>query len=103
MPSFGSGEATAVASTALSPLVVKAAPDACLAIRPVSNLMCLPPASSIVTSCFLVFFLRVWLLIWVNLCAPGCLRTRGPSHQVAHAPDRPLRSKTVGLLADSQL
>ena len=55
MPSFGSGEATAVARTALSPLVVKAAPEACLASLPVSNLICLPPASSTVTSCFMIF------------------------------------------------
>src|SRR5581483_5478515 len=55
MPSFGSGEATAVARTALSPLVVKAAPEACLASLPVSNLMCLPPASSMVMSCFMMF------------------------------------------------
>src|ERR1700727_711151 len=54
MPSLGSGEATAVARTTLSPLVVSAAPEACLAIRPVSNLICLPPASSTVTSCFMV-------------------------------------------------
>jgi len=37
MPSLGSGDATAVARTALSPLVVNAAPEACLAMRPVSN------------------------------------------------------------------
>src|SRR5580698_900525 len=61
IPSFGSGDATAVARTTLSPLDVRAAPEACLAIRPVSNLICLPPASSTVTSCFmgapLLFFL----------------------------------------------
>ena len=64
MPSLGSGEATAVARTALSPLVVNAAPEACLAMRPVSNLMCLPPASSMVTSCFIVvpLFLFVFCL-----------------------------------------
>src|SRR5271156_6478641 len=54
MPSFGSGEATAVARTTLSPLEVSAAPEACFAMRPVSNLICLPPASSTVTSCFML-------------------------------------------------
>src|SRR5271165_1082601 len=53
MPSFGSGEATAVARTTDSPWVTSAAPDACLAIRPVSKLSSLPPASSTVTSCFM--------------------------------------------------
>src|SRR5665213_1784992 len=69
MPSFGSGEATAVARTTLSPLEVSAAPEACLAIRPVSNLICLPPASSIMTSCFMVrlfssSFLSILELVW---------------------------------------
>src|SRR5271156_2553882 len=54
MPSLGSGEATAVAKTTLSPLEVSAAPGACFAMRPVSNLICLPPASSTVTSCFML-------------------------------------------------
>src|SRR5271163_3486748 len=53
MPSLGSGEATAVARITLSPLDVRAAPEACLAMRPVSNLICLPPASSTITSCFI--------------------------------------------------
>src|ERR1700735_1203352 len=60
MPSLGSGEAVAVARITLSPLVVRAAPGACLAIRPVSNLMCLPPASSTVTSCFMVCLFSVF-------------------------------------------
>src|ERR1700734_2413369 len=54
IPSFASGEEVAVARTTLSPLEVSAAPGACLAIRPVSNLICLPPASSTVTSCFML-------------------------------------------------
>src|ERR1035437_2949732 len=53
MPSLGSGAEVAVASTTLSPLLTSAAPGACLAIRPVSNLICLSPASSTVTSCFI--------------------------------------------------
>ncbi len=55
MPSRGSGDATAVASTAVSPDVTRAAPDACLAMRPVSNCSRLPPASSTETSCFMFF------------------------------------------------
>src|ERR1700678_197853 len=51
MPSRGSGEATAVDSTTVSPVVTSAAPDACLAMRPVSKTRRLPPASSTVTSC----------------------------------------------------
>src|SRR5580658_7369386 len=53
MPSFGSGEATAVASTTDSPWVTRAAPEACLAMRPVSKLSRLPPASSTNTSSFI--------------------------------------------------
>src|SRR5271166_6105202 len=51
MPSLGSGEATAVARTTVSPVVTSAAPEACLAMRPVSKTRRLPPASSTVTSC----------------------------------------------------
>src|SRR5580658_1631051 len=53
MPSLGSGEATAVASTTLSPSVTNAAPEACLAMRPVSKTRRLPPVSSTATSCFM--------------------------------------------------
>src|SRR5580692_7095863 len=53
MPSLGSGEATAVASTTLSPSVTNAAPEACLAMRPVSKTRRLPPVSSTATSCFI--------------------------------------------------
>src|SRR5580658_3139619 len=52
MPSLGSGDATAVARTTVSPVDTRAAPLACLAIRPVSNTSRLPPASSTATSCF---------------------------------------------------
>src|SRR6266702_3853750 len=77
MPSFGSGEATAVARLTLSPLEVSAAPEACLAIRPVSNLICLPPASSTVTSCFMVRLFSV-LLIDDGTCGvlQRCLQAR---------------------------
>src|SRR5580704_975880 len=51
MPSLGSGEATALARTTVSPVVTNAAPDACLAMRPVSKTRRLPPASSTDTSC----------------------------------------------------
>src|SRR6476620_5367602 len=51
MPSLGSGEATAVARTTVSPVVTSAAPEACLAMRPVSKTRRLPPASSTATSC----------------------------------------------------
>src|SRR5579872_904674 len=54
MPSRGSGAATAVASTTVSPEVTTAAPDACLAIRPVSNCSRLPPASWTEASCFML-------------------------------------------------
>src|ERR1700692_2702867 len=53
MPSLGSGEATAVASTTLSPSVTNAAPEACLAMRPVSKTRRFPPVSSTATSCFI--------------------------------------------------
>ena len=60
----GSGEATAVARTTVSPVVTSAAPEACLAMRPVSKTSRLPPASSTATSCFrhrvLVSFLFAW-------------------------------------------
>src|SRR5271167_1789248 len=49
MPSRGSALAVAVASTTFSPSRTTAAPWACLANFPVSNEMCLPPASSTVT------------------------------------------------------
>src|SRR5215469_246051 len=52
MPSRGSGEATAVASTTVSPVETRAAPEACLAMRPVSKTSRLPPASSTATSVF---------------------------------------------------
>ena len=45
--------ATAVTRTTLSPVDTSAAPGACLAMRPVSNVNRLPPASSTVTSCFI--------------------------------------------------
>src|SRR5580692_408185 len=67
MPSLGSGAAVAVASTTLSPLLTSAAPPACLAIRPVSNLICLPPASSTVTSCFMVRLFSILLCRYWNL------------------------------------
>src|ERR1700677_2035500 len=51
MPSRGSGDATAVARTTVSPVVTSAAPEACLAMRPVSKTRRLPPASSTDTSC----------------------------------------------------
>src|SRR5580704_16656402 len=51
MPSLGSGEATAVARTTVSPVLTRAAPEACLAMRPVSKTSRLPPASSTATSC----------------------------------------------------
>src|SRR5271166_3256747 len=69
MPSFGSGEATAVARTTLSPLDVSAAPEACLATRPVSNLICLPPASSTVTSCFMLRLFSILLVVYWKLVA----------------------------------
>ena len=50
---FGIGRGNGGASTTDSPWVTSAAPDACLAIRPVSKLSRLPPASSTVTSCFI--------------------------------------------------
>src|SRR6185437_9437112 len=53
MPSRGSAEETAVTSTTLSPWETKAAPGACLAIRPVSKFSRLPPARSTETSCFM--------------------------------------------------
>src|SRR6202012_5513823 len=53
MPSLWSGEATAVARTTVSPVVTNAAPEACLAMRPVSKTIRLPPASPTATSCFL--------------------------------------------------
>src|SRR6516225_11312781 len=52
MPSRVSGEATEVARTTVSPIVQRAAPEACLAIRPVSKTSRLPPASSTATSVF---------------------------------------------------
>src|SRR6202042_3757625 len=52
-PYLGSGAATAVARTMLSPWVTTTAPEACLAKRPVSNVSRLPPASSTVTPCFI--------------------------------------------------
>src|ERR1035437_4658686 len=51
MPSRGSAEATAVARTTVSPVLTRAAPEACLAMRPVSKTSRLPPASSTATSC----------------------------------------------------
>src|ERR1039458_9918576 len=51
MPSRGSGDATAVARTTVSPVETRAAPEACLAMRPVSKTSRLPPASSTATSC----------------------------------------------------
>src|SRR5690348_10208482 len=60
MPSLGSGDATAVASTTDSPWVTRAAPEACLAMRPVSKCSCLPPASSTVTSCFMESSFSEW-------------------------------------------
>ena len=63
MPSLGSGAETAVARTTLSPLLVSAAPEACLATRPVSNLICLPPASSTVTSCFMLRLFSLLLFV----------------------------------------
>src|SRR5437764_5593989 len=69
MPSRGSGEATAVARTTVSPVVTSAAPDACLAMRPVSKTSRLPPASSTATSCFVdihcpLFVFRLGNLGW---------------------------------------
>src|SRR6185437_5649186 len=58
MPSRGSGEDTAVTSTTVSPDVTTAAPEACFAIRPVSNCSRLPPASSTETSCFMLSSFR---------------------------------------------
>src|SRR3954471_433506 len=69
MPSRGSGDATAVARTTVSPVVTSAAPDACLAIRPVSKTRRLPPASSTATSCLVdihcpLFVFRLGNLGW---------------------------------------
>src|ERR1019366_4274519 len=66
-----------VARTTLSPLEVSAAPEACLAIRPVSNLICLPPASSTVTSCFMVRLFSI-LLVDNGTCVvlQRCLHAR---------------------------
>src|SRR6266852_3393856 len=57
MPSRGSGLAVAVARTTLSPMRTTTEPCACLASFPVSNEICLPPASSTETSCFMIYFL----------------------------------------------
>src|SRR5580658_2583546 len=68
MPSLGSGEATAVARTTVSPVVTSAAPDACLAMRPVSKTRRLPPASSTDTSCLDIessfHFFHLGNLLW---------------------------------------
>src|SRR5277367_4665446 len=88
MPSLGSGEATAVASTTDSPWVTSAAPDACLAIRPVSKLSRLPPASSTVTSCFI----NPLFLITTGDCAPHCGQSAGrpsPLHAAQRHDARP--------------
>src|SRR5579864_4182385 len=54
MPSRGSGLATAVASTTLSPMRTTTEPWACLANFPVSNARLLPPVSCTDTSCFIL-------------------------------------------------
>jgi len=56
MPSRGSGLATAVASTTLSPMRTTTEPWACLANFPVSNARLLPPVSCTDTSCFMFYF-----------------------------------------------
>src|ERR1039458_1360268 len=95
MPSLGSGAAVAVASTTLSPLLTSAAPPACLAIRPVSNLICLPPASSTVTSCFmgapLLCSFCAFLSIWKLLCCVTPLRAHA-NMQPGEAGLRPPRA-----------
>src|SRR5580698_10323488 len=84
MPSRGSGEATAVARTTVSPVVTNAAPEACFAMRPVSNDSRLPPASSTDTSCFVDImssfrFFRLGNLGWAG--ARGMEVFRGYGHR----------------------
>ena len=84
MPSRGSGEATAVARTTVSPVVTSAAPEACFAMRPVSKTSRLPPASS--TAYFMLrrhrcprFILFAWETCG-GKCAAGVeVRAAGPS------------------------
>src|SRR6202012_2108931 len=74
MPSRGSCDATAVTSTTLSPWDTRAAPEACLAIRPVSKVSCLPPASSTDTCCFMKSSFSVQRRRWC------CSRQEGTQH-----------------------
>src|SRR5436305_15343002 len=76
MPSRGSGLATAVVSTTLSPMRITAEPWACLAIFPVSMEMDLPPASWTVVSCFMsssFLYRRAQLDRLCRESAEGCL------------------------------
>src|SRR5580692_11385702 len=77
MPSLGSGEATAVANTTVSPVVTKAAPDACFAMRPVSKTRRLPPASSTATSCFVDIESSFRFVRLGNLCWGRATRAQG--------------------------
>src|SRR5258708_33055316 len=94
MPSRGSAEATAVTRTTLSPCDTSAAPGACLAMRPVSKVSRLPPASSTDTSCFMESSFSVQRRRWCRSRQEGTQRpseTSGAgvgSHAVSPQPQR---------------
>ncbi len=77
MPSLGSGDATAVDRTTVSPVVTSAAPEACLAMRPVSKTNRLPPASSTATSCFVDIVSSFHFFRLGNLCGECATHTAG--------------------------
>src|SRR5580704_12274992 len=77
MPSLGSGDATAVDRTTVSPVVTSAAPEACLAMRPVSKTNRLPPDSSTATSCFVDIVSSFRFVHLGNLCGKCDAHTAG--------------------------
>src|SRR5580658_9211901 len=95
MPSRGSALAVAVASTTFSPSRTTAAPWACLANFPVSNEMCLPPASSTVmllASGFMIHSFAGWAT------QGGCQRRRRDERSVGQFVGK--RSHTLPSVAD---
>src|SRR5208282_4123484 len=95
MPSRGSGDATAVARTTVSPVLTSAAPEACLAMRPVSKTNRLPPASSTATSCFVDIESSFRFVRLGCLCGDGAACAHGTRVRKA---GRPMQGAGSGLV-----